>query len=181
MSPLEFRNAWTSTGDSLVKFDSPEVATLRVSEETRTFLATIGLPEEAAPFLDFGSRSIRSLPTIAQVWKAPLPAYRIIGSNGHGDPICIAEENGGRVAYLNHDDDMRVEFMNSSVSQLAYSLLAFRSVVRETNALGGRDAFLEGRIPPEVVDRFITQMDRIDAEAIKAERFWFRSIVGGGT
>ena len=97
------------------------------------------------------------------------------------DPVIPSDvAMDGRVVYQNHDDDMRVGFMNSSVPQLAYSLLAFRSMVQEAVAIGGDDAYLDGRIPPEVVDRFISRLEQIDPEAIKAERFWFQSIIGEG-
>ncbi|HEY1109116.1 MAG TPA: SUKH-4 family immunity protein, partial [Opitutaceae bacterium] len=93
--------------------------------------------------------------------------------------VCLAEKDG-RIVYLNHDDEMRDEFMNSSVLQLAYSLLAFRSAVQSAIDVGGDNAYLDSRIPNEVVERFIGEMDRIDPEAIKAERFWLRSILGDG-
>ena len=75
---------------------------------------------------------------------------------------------------------MAPRFMNSSIPQLAYSLLAFRKVVADTNAIGGKSAYLEGKIPSEVVDRFITEVETIDPPAISSEHFWFRSIVGEG-
>ena len=75
---------------------------------------------------------------------------------------------------------MSPRFMKSSIPQLAYSLLAFRKVVADTNAIGGKSAYLEGKIPSEVVDRFITEVETIDPPAISSEHFWFRSIVGEG-
>jgi hypothetical protein len=46
-----------------------------------------------------------------------------------------------------HDERKR-GFINSTVELLAYSLLAFRDVVRDS-ATGGFDAYLDGQIPSE--------------------------------
>lgn len=163
----------------MVTFDPAAVANLRLPQESQAFLTMIGLPKDAAPFLGFGGASELMLPDAVDVWKHGKRGYRMIGSTGFGDPICLAEKDG-RIVYLNHDDEMRDEFMNSSLLQLAYSLLAFRSAVQSAIDVGGDDAYLDNRIPNEVVERFIGEMDRIDPEAIKAERFWLRSILGDG-
>ena len=181
MTPNEFKVAWESDEPStLVRFPEEAVRGLPLSSEGKCFLSDIGLPAEASPFLGFGSSGELRIPPVADVWKCGHPRYRIIGSNGYGDPVCVDTQGEGRVVYLLHDDDMAVRFMNSSVPQLAYSLLAFRTVVAQTQAINGEDAFLEGKIPPEVVDQFITAMESIDPEAIKADHFWFKSIVGEG-
>jgi hypothetical protein len=181
MTPDEFKAQWEREKTSqLVRYPQSVVADLTIPGEAKSFLTNIGLPEDAAPFLDFGGSRHISMPTVTEVWKAGERRYRIIGSNGYGDPVCVDTESAGRVFYLLHDDQMTPRFMNSSIPQLAYSLLAFREVVAETNAIGGKGAFLEGRIPPEIVDRFITKMETIDPPAISSEHFWFHSIVGEG-
>jgi hypothetical protein len=86
----------------------------------------------------------------------------------------------GAVVYLNHDDGFNRRFVNSSVEQLAASLLAFREVVAATVKQGGADAFLNGQIPNAVADRFMIRMDEIDPPAIKPGTFWFRSILNEG-
>jgi hypothetical protein len=181
MTPDEFKAQWEREKTSqLLRYPRSVVHQLAIPEEAKSFLTDIGLPEGAAPFLDFGGSSHISIPTVTEVWKAGEPRYRVIGSNGYGDPVCVDTESAGRVLYLLHDDEMAPRFMNSSIPQLAYSLLAFRQVVADTNAIGGKDAYLEGRIPPEVVDRFIVEMETIDPPAIASESFWFHSIVGEG-
>jgi hypothetical protein len=172
MTPDEFKAQWEREETTqLVRYPRSAVLDLVIPDEAKSFLTDIGLPEEAAPFLDFGSSSHISIPTVAAVWKAGDPRYRIIGSNGYGDPVCVDIESAGRVCYLLHDGEMAPRFMNSSIPQLAYSLLAFRTVVADTIAIGGKDAHLGGSIPPEVVDRFIIEMDRIDPPAISSEHF----------
>jgi len=182
MTPDDFKRAWEAVGDRLVTFTAEVVATLRVPETQRAFLLHPGLPESAAPALDFGGKRYRNIPSAAELWKAgdAFRRYRIIGANGFGDPICLDEETGGAVVYLNHDDEMKRGFINSSVEQLALSLLAFREVIRETQQRGGADAYPNGQIPSDLVDRFILRMEEIDPPAIKSDTFWLRSILGEG-
>lgn len=181
MTPEKFKAEWERGETSqLVRYPPNVVSELSLPEEAKSFLTDIGLPEGAAPFLDFGGKSHLSIPPVTEIWKAGENRFRIIGSNGYGDPVCIDTESAGRVFYLLHEDEMVPRFINSSIPQLAYSLLAFRQVVADTNAMGGRDAYLEGRIPAEIVDRFITEMETIDPPAISADHFWFHAIVGEG-
>ncbi len=182
MTPREFQIAWERTEPSTpVRFPTEVVVDLPIPTEARSFLSEIGLPSEAAPFLDFGSRQTLSIPSVVDLWKIGDPRYCVIGSSVYGDPVCVDTSQAGRVVYLLHDEAMVVRFINSSVPQLAYSLLAFRTVVARTRAANGDDAFLDGMIPPELVDWFLTKMETIDPEAIATEHFWFRSIVGKGT
>jgi SUKH-4 immunity protein len=183
MTADDFKRAWEQDHFKLVTFAPEAVVSLRVPEAHRAFLIQPGLPESAAPYLDFGGKHHFGIPSVADLWKAgeAFRRYRTIGANGFGDPICLDEEADGAVVYLNHDDGMRRCFMNSNVQCLASSLLAFREVVRETQQRGGTGAWLAGKIPSDVVDRFILRMDEIDPPAIKADTFWFRSVLGEGT
>jgi hypothetical protein len=182
MTPDDFKQAWECGGEKLVTFPSEVVATLRIPEDQRTFLIQPGLPESAAPYLTFGGKHYIGMPSAAELWKASnaFKRYRVIGANGFGDPICVDEESEGVIVYLNHDDEMKRCFMNSNVGRLASTLLAFREVVQETQKRGGPDAYLDGQVPSDVVDRFIVQMDEIDPSAIKANTFWFHSVTGEG-
>jgi SUKH-4 immunity protein len=90
------------------------------------------LPTEAAPFVCF--EDAERQPRILEVfgpdgsWTARdrkrLAQYRMIGSDGAGNPICI-EVKTGAVWVLDHDDYFRSrQFVNTSVALLAECLLA---------------------------------------------------------
>ena len=182
MTPEEFKENWIAGGDKLVVFRPEAVLSLKLAPAAKEFLACIGLPEDAAPYLSFGDGQCELFPSVSEIWKQPkeFRRYRVIGSNGSGDPVCIDEEAEGRIVYLNHDDEFKVGFMNSSVTQLALSLLHFRQVVQTTLSLNGRDAFLDGNYPDFVVNDFINKMEVMDSAAIKAETFWFNTILNEG-
>jgi hypothetical protein len=128
------------------------------------------LPSDAAPYLTF-DRASRPLP----IWEVYAPAdetywlpadrerlgpYRMIGSDGAGNPICV-EQGTGTVVLLNHEDKFRTrQFVNSSVAQLAECLLAF---------MGERDP-----------KRFRSAVTGIDSTAIGEGSFWWYEAAGLG-
>lgn len=128
-------------------------------EDDDTEMIVLGadvLPNEAAPFLDF-ARAARPLP-IWEVYGIPsqwseveaerLAPFRMIGSDGAGNAICV-EQATGTVVLLDHEDRFRTrQFVNSSVRQLAECLLAymgehdsnnFRAAVREIDPMALAD------------------------------------------
>jgi hypothetical protein len=184
MTPVEFGSLWIAGENPrapcpLICFPQEAVSRRRLLRGDQSFLTGIGLPEQAAPFLNFGSKHVLGMPTAASLFRLDEgeDQFPTIGHNGSGDPICI-DEALGRVIYLNHDNNFSATFINSSIAQLAYSLLAFREALKEANEIAGSGAFLEGRIPLETVDRFITKMEEIDAKAIEPDSFWLGAISG---
>lgn len=71
MTPEEFKKQWIAKGDVLFIFRSEAVDSLRIPAEQKSFLTSVGLPEEAAPFLSFGGKLCESLPTVSEMWKQP--------------------------------------------------------------------------------------------------------------
>lgn len=124
------------------------------------------LPIESAPFMRF-DRAHRPAP-LWTLWGIPddwppadrerVSAYRMIGSDGAGNPICL-EQMGGSVVLLDHEDRFRSrQFVNSSVSQLAECLLAY---------LGEWDP-----------GRFRVTVLAIDPPALAVGSFWWHEAAG---
>jgi hypothetical protein len=126
------------------------------------------LPGDAAPCLSF-DRAARPRPIwevfgIPTQWSAEererLAPYRMIGSDGAGNPICV-EAGSGAVWLLDHEDRFRTrQFVNSGVGQLAECLLAY---------FGERD--------PE---RFRAAVMTIDPPALAERAFWWHEAAGLG-
>src|SRR5258708_117700 len=157
--PHDFRERWLAAGDKLIQFDPDALTGVPLPEEDRRFLIDAGLPHTAAPFLSFDAPSRGPIRQVSTVWRVPesLPPHWMIGSNGSGDPICVSA--AGHVFGLNHDNRFEVQLINSSIVQLAETLLVYREVVRRTQAAGGEDAFLDNRIPVEVQEWFLTELE----------------------
>jgi len=175
MKPEEFRKLWITDEDHLLTYPLDVVKTLSISRESKQFLIEAGLPESAAPFLSFGPKT-GNIPLVAvsEFWDLPISfnCYRIIGSTGNGDSICIDEPGNGSVVYLNHDNNFMKVFINSSVIHLAESLLAYRDFVSEIISTKGENAYLDGDIPQRLIDCIIDKIGKIDEMAIRKKCFW---------
>lgn len=172
ISASSFRTEWEATGDRLVAASPEAVASIPLTHEDALFLIEAGLPEEAAPFLSFKELSAPNIPLVCHIWHLPstFPDYWCIGSNGSGDPICLATT--GEVHSLNHDNNFEAELINTSVRQLAETLLAYREVVAITLAKGDEDAFLDGRVPVDVQHWFRKRLKAIDPQVAIGPSLW---------
>ena len=123
LTSQEFRDRWCDDDDpeSLVVFSRNSLADVSIPEESILFLTTSGLPDSAAPFLNFRLPDDGVLRRVADVWQlaSEYNRYWDIGSNGSGDPICIDEACDGQIVYLNHDYNFHRVLINSSIPQLA--------------------------------------------------------------
>ncbi len=124
------------------------------------------LPDSAAPCVTF-QEAARPVP-IWEVFASPsdwspadrerLAPYRMIGSDGAGNPICVVNGTGA-VVLLDHEDWFRTcQFVNSSVRQLAECLLAY---------LGEQDS-----------ERFLAAVRSIDPAALAERAFWWHEAEG---
>ena len=174
MTPAEFRDRWIAEGGELVTYPASALAGVRLPADARAFLLEVGLPRSAAPYLDFRSPLESPLPAASEMWHLPdtFTHYRVIGSNGFGDPICIDEDMDGTVVYLNHDNEFARVFVNSSVPQLAQCLLAFHGLVRESQTRSGSEAYLDGKIPDDVLDMFVETLKAVDGIALYDNSMW---------
>jgi hypothetical protein len=81
-----------------------------------------------------------------------LASYRMIGSDGAGNPLCV-EQGTGAVWLLDHEAQFHTrQFVNSGIPQLAECLLAY---------MGEREP-----------KRFLTAIRDIDPPALAEASFW---------
>ncbi len=139
----------------LVTADAERLAGLAMPQTAKDFLIYAGLPRSAAPNLDF--EDVESLPRLWSVYglkKNTLKQYCVIGYDGAGNPLCIDEENAGRVVLLDHEDNFgTVQFVNSSVTHLAETLILANS--------------------PSPSQQLLLQIAKIDAPAAQEGCFWW--------
>lgn len=172
MASQDFAQAWGEE-DPLCRFARIELDRFELAPATVDFLTTVGLPSDAAPFLSFGYRDEHVM-TVAERWKVSsnLSRYVGIGHTDNGDPITIDSRDGSRIDWLDHEDNFRPTLMNSSVGQLAQSLLAYRGLVEATLEMRGDDAFLDGNIPIDLIDELEHSLREIDEVGFSGDTFW---------
>ena len=130
---------------------------LNIPTSDKAILIEVGLPESAAPFLDFCLKEDLVLQPLNQLdtsLEDEFKDFLLIGSNGSGDSICI-NKSFGEIVYFNHDNDMQKIFMNSSVTKLAETLCLFA----ESMAAGYNTDF-------------INDLARVDIQAIREPAMW---------
>jgi hypothetical protein len=173
ITPDEFREVLGE--DDMVLFVRKTVERAGLGPADAEWLSTVGLPLGAAPFLGFGEGEARGLPTVNDFFGLDGrvdPRYRVIGTNGSGDPIVVDVGGGGTVFYLNHDDDFRPVFTNTSVRHLASCLAAFTKMIAEAQAANGPDAYLDDNVPAPVVERFVARVRDVDPPALQPATMW---------
>lgn len=170
----EFVSKWSAIeNEKLLKFNSESLNHLNIDNQSKIFLIEAGLPASASPFLEFEVIYGKAIPTASEKWGIDnkYSIYKCIGSNGSGDPICINEINGN-IIFLNHDDDFKEVLINSSIFQLAESLLAYALLAVETINENGEEAFLDNSIPKRLKKWIADELKRIDEVAVNKNCFW---------
>ncbi len=150
MNPTEFKKLWMKNdSERWVAFPIDQVEKSNLNEKTKEFLK-IGFPEDAAPFLGFGLRSYNwEFNTIKDYCDyedldEKTKAYWIFGSDGNGNPICMDSSDNDKLIILDHEQGFEyMESMNKNISELASSLLLFRSFIEQINNTFGEDGFFE--------------------------------------
>lgn len=175
MTPVEFEQAWGKDAMfPLVAYPDEIFEGSGISAENRRFLVEAGLPESAAPGLEFGPREGETLPDL---WDLPesFEKYTIIGDNALGDPIVLTP--AGAVVSLNHDDGMAEVYINKDVPTLAETLLRFRNLVLETQRAGGQGAYGENRIPADLQRGFEAFLQQADPRALEQDSLWGGEVI----
>jgi len=111
------------------------IATAPILASTADFLTQAGLPDGCAPFLSFRAVAAGAVP-LPEYYGLPstghLTQFRVIGSDGAGNPLCIDTTADDIVVRLDHEDRFATtQFVASSVSSLAEALLLLHTVPRE--------------------------------------------------
>jgi hypothetical protein len=146
------------------------VESLAVAEEDKAFLTEAGLPKDAAPELSFAAPKSGELPTVADQYdlSTRFRRYRVIGSDGAGNPIAIDENRKGEVVLLAHDEKFARTLINKTVRQLAESLVAYRDLAGKWLAENEE----AGEIPEDIQKQLHQTLKKTDSAAMKTGCFW---------
>ena len=179
MQPSEFRKAWTEVEDNLRPISLDTLNKFGLNEEVIDFLNISGLPDSAAPFLDFvgdwNTRDqysmINKLPDLFNIPDSSYDKYIVIGSDGSGNCIACDTSKNCMIEWLDHEDYFSAEFMNSSIGQLANCLLVYRAFILSVNESGSKGDGSDAVFSDAQYDILKDMLESIDERAVK-EGFW---------
>lgn len=187
MNAEEFIVNWGK--DDMIYYNADMLSKRGISPKYQEYLSKYGLPESAAPYLNFETIDIENMSFLFN-------DYYYLGFTGNGDWICIKNSNG-KILIVDHeiygeeDDDESgansgendgtedeetedeefegIILMNTSLEKLYECLLAYRSFldkhVLENSAEYKREF--------EILQNTLTQ---IDAHAMDIDGFWRNAI-----
>ena len=93
MEAREFARKWS--GDELICYDNEVLKKFHLSEKDRENLSQYGLPESAAPYLNFENIDMQNIENLEE-------GYFYLGYTGNGDWICI-NINSGKILIIAHE------------------------------------------------------------------------------
>lgn len=175
----EIKNTWTSTGDKLTRISAETLSGLNLHPDTIKFLTTVGLPKEAAPFLDFAkdkNYDYDGINTLSKHYELEPPEdferFIVIGSCGDGDVIAIDTKDKDKIVRLDHEDYFSSRFFNSSITTLISCLIAYRDFVRAVIKDNGEDAFIESNFNDDHFNSLKNKISTVDNRALIEDGFW---------
>ncbi|MRN57383.1 SUKH-4 family immunity protein [Paenibacillus monticola] len=170
----EFLGKWKKETYGLVDFDEKVIELFSLSRETKDFLIKAGFPESSPPFLTFESSTKGGGVRLTEKYEDAEEEYSkfiYVGFTGNGDPICIDEEND-EVLYFDNENDNEEIFINSSISQLAESMIAYVDFIEKIKDVNGKKAFLERNATKDLLSWIANRLEKIDSDSLIQGSFW---------
>lgn len=177
MTPEQFKTLWETEEDKLSVFSAERLQTLGLNANTVQFLSVAGLPDSAAPFLDFVKGigvEYNEMSKVTVVYPFLDDKYKncvVIGSDGGGNPIVINIGRNDSILWLDHEDDFEPYYFNNSINSFAACLLATRQFISTIIMENGEDASLNCDFTDEQFEAYRQQLAGADPECI-VQGFW---------
>ncbi|MFC0512568.1 SUKH-4 family immunity protein [Mucilaginibacter angelicae] len=188
MTPQEFQNSWTNTGEPLSPLSKSRLEKFDLQKATFDFLHIAGLPAYCEPNLSFANDtddifySIHKLTDLYDYLteeyepednQPAFDKYIVIGSCRDGDVIAIDTGDNDKIVELDHEDSFSSMYFNSSIAALANFLILYRDF--EAEVLQDKDPddnFQCYNFTDEQIERLINNMYAVDSKAITEHGFW---------
>ncbi len=175
METLQILKYWADQKEVPNVYKSSQLNNPRLAQDTIEFLLECGLPNQAAPCLNFNSNYLSNIPTVNEWFEINfegLNDYVVIGSNGSGDPVCIDLKKGNEIVFLNHDNDFERIFINSSIKKFANCLIVYAEFIITTNASVSSN-YLNGNFNHEEFKKLKEDLYNIDSNCLDNNTMWY--------
>ena len=173
---------WSNKFESIIIFDINRIDKFGFNKPTSDFLATVGLPKDAAPFLSFVENNdiqyegMLKLTDYFDFLESDFDKYIVIGSNGNGDEIVIDIEDRCYIKLLDHENNFSEEFINSSIEKLYFSLMIYQGFIDNLQKELGEDALFDYKYTDEHLDLLKINLFENEPESLNASAFWTEEI-----
>lgn len=160
--------------DPCLPFEEEALEGLQLDAQTRSFLLRVGLPESAAPFMDFDAeREGEPLAELSELTGREEDAgLRVLGVYGDGEEdqfICLDEQHGCRIVLSNPEKKGAPMLMNSGVPELLECLMAYRDLLGERTEAEEEEPHLPQRLRARAAKIFKAK----DPKAFQPGTFWY--------
>jgi hypothetical protein len=154
-------------------FEEETLEGLQFDSQTRSFLLRVGLPESAAPFMDFDAeREGEPLAELSDLTGREEDAgLRVLGMYGEGEEdqfICLDERSGCRIVLRNPEKKGKPMLVNSGVPELLECLMVYRDLLGERTEAEEDEPHLPQRLRARAAKLFKAK----DSKAFQPGAFW---------
>lgn len=173
---------WNDKFGEITLFNAKRIEIFGFNELTATFLKTIGLPKDAAPFLSFSKdnnekyEGILKLTEYFEFLEAEFEKYIVIGSTGNGDEIVIDIKDGCKIKVLDHEDNFLEEFANNSIDKFANGLFLYQEFVETIIKENGEDALFDFKYNDKQIKDLKHKLISNDKDSMNPGCFWNQEI-----
>lgn len=175
MSNEDYISLWKSVyREELYTATKEELKDLPLDNVSYNFLTEVGLPDTTGPYLDFelskrpGTHGVKPITSVFDFLLDDFKRFIVIGYDGSGNPIVIDSEKGGEILLLNHDENFKEIFINSSITNFFESIIKygkFGCAVIEA----GADFF---SFNDEQFNQLKNNLESVENKSISDNTFW---------
>ena len=126
MSNEEIIAYWHTADVKVNTFSQESLTAFNLQESTLAFLSNVGLPDEAAPYLNF--TELERVDAAYQI-SGQFAHFIKIGFDGAGNPIVINTSENDLIQWLDHEDNFAPHYVNSSLATLSTCMVLYISLL----------------------------------------------------
>lgn len=180
MTPEEFKNSWRDTDQPLSPISPVRLFSFNMLPATNAFLVKSGLPVYASPLISFAEDSDDIFYGIAKFTvqfnvgeqQETFEKYIVIGSCHDGDVIVVNTANKDVIELLDHEDDFKPKFFNTSINHLADFLIIYRDFEDDIMKEQGEEGIRNSLFTDTQFETLKERMRAADERALTEAGFW---------
>jgi hypothetical protein len=180
MTPEQFKNSWRETDQPLSPISPVRLISLNMQPATNAFLVKSGLPVYASPLISFAEDTDDIFHGMAKFTvqfdtgdqQEAFEKYVVIGSCHDGDVIVVNTASKDVIELLDHNDNFKSMFFNTSINHLADFLIIYRDFEDNIMKEQGEEGIRNSLFTDTQFELLKERMKAIDERALTEKGFW---------